>query len=417
MASVLRAMFQWRMLVVMLLGFSSGLPLLLIGGTLKAWLRQEHIDLATIGFFSLAGLPYALKFLWAPIMDRFVPPWLGRRRGWLALCQVALALGFIAIGVSDPGASLYSVATLAVIVGFFSASQDIVVDAYRREILKEEELGFGMALGINGYRAAMWVASALALVLAGIFSWAITYFVMASLMAFAIVVTLVAPEPDTGVRPPATLKEAAVGPFAEFFTREGFGKALVILSFIVLYKIGDSMANEMLNPFYIDLGFSLEMIGGIGKTVGLTGTFGGALLGGIIILKLGIHRSLWLFGAFQAISTACFVLLAMAGNSVWLLALVVAFETLSGGMGTAAYAGYMASLTNKRFTATQYALLSSLMGVPRVVFGAATGLIAEQLGWTGFFVFCTLIAAPGMALLPWIAPWNGEPVAEPARAT
>ncbi len=415
MNPVVRSIFQWRMLVVFLMGFSSGLPLLLIGGTLKAWLRQENIDLTTIGLLSLTGLPYTLKFLWAPAMDRFVPPWLGRRRGWLALCQAVLTAGFIAIGLSEPGQSVGSVAVLAVIVAFFSASQDIVVDAYRREILKDEELGFGMALGINGYRAAMWVATALALVLAGIFSWTFTYLAMATLMVIGIVVTLAAPEPYTGLRPPTSLKEAVIGPFKEFFTRESLGKALLILSFIVLYKTGDSMANEMLNPFYIDLGFSLEAIGGIAKTVGLTGTILGAVLGGLIILKLGIRRSLWVFGLFQAISTASFVILALGGKSIPLLAMVVAFETLTGGMGTAAYAGYMASLTNKRFTATQYALLSSLMGVPRVVFGATTGAIAEQLGWSGFFVFCTFAAAPGMVLLAWIAPWNGDLAAEPVR--
>lgn len=404
------------MLVVLLQGFSSGLPLLLIGGTLKAWLKQDNIDLTTIGLFSLAGLPYTMKFLWAPVMDRFIPPFLGRRRGWLALCQAVLVAGLIAIGLSDPRASLVSLAALAVIVGFFSASQDIVIDAYRREILKDEELGFGMALAINGYRAGMWVGSGLALILAGLFSWTVTYALMAALMGIGIVVTLLAPEPAVNAPPPATLKEAVIGPFKEFFTREGFAKACLILSFILLYKLGDSMANEMLNPFYLDIGFSLEVIGSVAKTVGIAGMFGGALIGGLIILKLGIHRSLWVFGIFQAVSTASFVVLATVGARASLLALVVAFEAVTGGMGTAAYAGYMASVTNKRFTATQYALLSSLMGVPRVVFGATTGFIAEQLGWVGFFLFCTVIAVPGMLVLYWIAPWNAEPLEEAVAA-
>jgi MFS transporter, PAT family, beta-lactamase induction signal transducer AmpG len=232
-----------------------------------------------------------------------------------------------------------------------------------------------------------------------------------------IAVTLLAPEPAVNAPPPTTLKEAVIGPFNEFFNREGFGRACLILSFILLYKLGDSMANEMLNPFYLDIGFSLEVIGSVAKTVGMAGMFGGALIGGLIILKLGIYRSLWVFGVFQAVSTATFVVLAMAGPSLPLLFMVVAFETITGGMGTAAYAGYMASITNKRFTATQYALLSSLMGVPRVVFGATTGFIAEQLGWVGFFLFCTVIAIPGMLVLYWIAPWSAEPIEEPVPAT
>lgn len=417
MAELVKAVFQWRMLVVLLQGFSSGLPLLLIGGTLKAWLKQEEIDLTTIGLFSLAGLPYTVKFIWAPLMDRFVPPFLGRRRGWLALCQMILVAGFIAIGFSDPGVSLVSLAVLAVMIGFFSASQDIVIDAYRRETLKDEELGFGMAVGINGYRTGMWVGSGMALIMAGLFSWSVTYVLMAALMVVGVVVTLLAPEPRVDALPPTTLKEAVVGPFNEFFNREGVGKACLILSFILLYKLGDSMANEMLNPFYLDIGFSLEVIGSIAKTVGMAGMFGGALIGGLVILKLGIHRSLWVFGIAQAISTATFVVLAMTGPSVPLLTLVVGFETVTGGMGTAAYAGYMASITNKRFTATQYALLSSLMGVPRVVFGATTGFIAEQLGWVGFFLFCTVIAIPGMLVLYWIAPWKAQAVDEPVPST
>jgi PAT family beta-lactamase induction signal transducer AmpG len=415
--SILKSVFSWRMLIVLLMGFSSGLPLLLIGGTLKAWLRQDHVDLSTIGFFSLAGLPYTIKFLWAPLMDRFVPfrlrGW-GRRKTWLLLAQLALVAGFIALAFSSPSVSLGRIAVLAVLVGFFSASQDIAVDAYRREILSDEELGFGSSLAINGYRVAIYIAGALALILAGAFSWKTTYFVMAAFMLIGIGTTLFCPEPDTGVARPKTIREAVVGPFREFFTRRG---AILILAFILLYKLGDAMANEMLNPFYLDMGYTLEQIGAVAKAVGLIGTISGAALGGIVMIRIGISRSLWLFGFFQAFSTLSFLMLIHAGHSLSVLALVIGTETFATGMATSAYAGYMASITHKKFTATQYALLSSLMGIPRVIFGATTGVLAQWLGWGGFFVFCALLAIPGLVLLGRVAPWSGAPHGmEPAQA-
>ncbi len=412
MGSILRSVFTGRMLVVLLMGFSSGLPLMLIGSTLKAWLRQEGIDLSTIGFFSLAGLPYTVKFLWAPLMDRYVPGLLGRRRGWLLIAQIALMAGFAGMASIEPASSLQTLAVLAVIVGFFSASQDIAVDAYRREVLRDEELGFGSSLAINGYRVAIYVSGALALILAGLFSWQTTYLLMAGFMVIGFLTTIFAPEPVTEEAPPRSLREAVVGPFRDFFSRKG---AIAILAFILLYKLGDSMASEMMNPFYIDTGFSLEEIGAIAKTLGLMGTFGGAAVGGLLMIRLGIARSLWVFGVLQAVSTACFAFLAMVGHSIPMLSLVIGFETFSGGMGTAAYAGFMASITNRRFTATQYALLTSLMGVPRVIFGATTGVLAEAMGWQGFFVFCTVIALPGMLLLLQVAPWSQPAPGEPAK--
>lgn len=406
MDSHLRSIFSRRMLIVLLMGFASGLPLMLIGSTLKAWLREDGVDLTTIGFFSLAGLPYTVKFLWSPLMDRFAPAGLGRRRGWLLLCQVALAAGFVGIALSDPAGSLGALAVLCVLVGFFSASQDVAADAYRREILSDAELGFGSSLFINGYRLAMYVSGALALILAGLVSWTVTYVAMAALMGIGMATTLLAPEPVVPDTPPTTLAEAVIGPFRDFLGRPG---AALILAFILLYKLGDAMAAEMLNPFYLDVGFSLEEIGAVGKTVGLVGTLGGALVGGLIMLWIGIHRSLWIFGALQAISTASFLMLASSGPVLSTLALVVGIETVSAGMGMAAYVAYMASITNRRFTATQYALLTSIMGIPRVIFGATTGLLAEGLGWPGFFLFCTAIAAPGLLLLAWVAPWHVEP--------
>jgi PAT family beta-lactamase induction signal transducer AmpG len=393
------------MLSVLVLGFSSGLPLLLVGGTLKLWMRDEKIDLTLIGVFSLVGLPYTLKFLWAPLMDRYVPPFLGRRRGWILVWQVALLLGIAGLATTHPATSPWSVAWVAFLVAFCSASQDIAVDAYRRDLLRDEELGLGSALAINGYRAGMLVAGAVAATLSDSVSWRGVYLVMAGCMGIGVVATLLSPNPEEEARPPASLAEAVFRPFSDFFQREG---AMKILAFILLYKIGDSMAAEMFNPFYLDMGFSKTSIGMVAKLFGFWAVILGGLAGGVLLLRIGIHRSLWIFGALQAVSTLSFSWLARMGDSLPALAGVVAFENLTGGMGTSAFAAFMASLCNRRFTATQYALLTSLMGVPRVVLGAGTGYLAEQLGWMNFFVFCTLIAIPGMLLLFRVAPWGRE---------
>jgi len=401
--SVLRTLFSRRMLALLALGFSSGLPLLLVGGTLKLWMRDAGIDLALIGIFSLVGLPYTLKFLWAPVMDRYVPPLLGRRRGWILVWQAALVAGIAALATARPASSPASVACIAFLVAFASASQDIAIDAYRRDLLRDQELGLGSALAINGYRLGMLVAGALAATLADVIPWREVYFTMAGCMGVGILATLLAPDPGGDVPPPATLLEAVVQPAADFFRRAG---AMEILVFILLYKIGDSMASEMFNPFYLDMGFSKTTIGMVAKLFGFWAVILGALAGGLILLKIGIRRSLWVFGALQAVSTLGFCLLAHAGHSVPVLAGVVAFENLASGMGTSAFAAYMASLCNRRFTATQYALLTSFMGVPRVFLGATTGYLAERLGWGGFFLFCTLIALPGMLFLLRVAPWG-----------
>jgi PAT family beta-lactamase induction signal transducer AmpG len=401
--SMIRSIFSGKMLSVLLLGFSSGLPLLLIGGTLKLWMKDQGVDLTIIGVFSLVGLPYALKFLWAPVMDRFVPPLLGRRRGWILMCQMALIAGLACLAVTNPAHSPWSVALVAFLVAFFSASQDIAIDAYRRDLLRDEELGLGSSLAVNGYRVAMLVAGAFAAILADHIPWKQVYFIMAWAMGICTLVTILSPDPEEDAAPPKTIVDAVVQPFVEFFQREG---AWVILAFILLYKIGDSMASEMLNPFYLDIGFTKTEIGTVAKLFGFWATIIGGLAGGVLILKVGIHRALWVFGVLQAISTFFFALLARVGNQIPALAAVVGFENLSGGMGTAAYVAYMASLCNRRFTATQYALLTSLMGVPRVIMGATTGYLAKHLGWETFFLACTLLALPGMLLLFRVAPWN-----------
>jgi PAT family beta-lactamase induction signal transducer AmpG len=408
MPNLLQAIFNGRMLVSFLMGFSCGLPLLLTISVLQAWMQQEGVDLTVIGLMALVGLPYTLKFLWAPVLDRYIPPFLGRRRGWLLMVQLLLTAAIACLGLSQPAVNPWVVAFLAFLVTFFSASQDIVVDAYRREDLSDEELGLGSSLYINGYRVGMLLASGGGLILADHIPFSMVYLIMAGCMAVGVITTLAAHEPAMSQGAPKSIKEAVVDPFVEYFSRAGWLWGLGVLLFILLYKIGDTMAAAMTTPFYLELGFTKTEIGAVVKLFGFWATIVGGLAGGVILLKVGINRGLWVFGFLQAVSTAGFAVLAHLGPNLVGLAAVIAFENLSGGMGTAAYAAYMASLTNKRFTATQYALFSSLMGIPRVLAAAPTGFMAKYMGWSEFFIFCTLIAIPGMLMLFKFAPWSGE---------
>lgn len=403
--SILKVALSARMLVALLMGFSCGLPLLLTMSVLQAWMKEEGIDLTVIGLMALVGLPYTLKFIWAPFLDRYSLPILGRRRGWLLFAQVTLMIAIIGLGLTDPRSNPWLVAFAAFLVTFFSASQDIVVDAYRREDLADEELGLGSSLYINGYRVGMLLASGGGLIMADYMPFSMVYLIMAACMLPGIFTTLLAPEPETPAGTPRNLKEAVINPLLDYFSRTG---ALWILAFILLYKIGDTMASAMTTPFYLDIGFSKTEIGTVVKLFGFWATIAGGLAGGISMIRLGISRSLWVFGLLQAISTAGFAVLARIGPSIPLLSAVIAFENLSSGMGTAAYAAFMASITNKKFTATQYALLTSLMGIPRVLASAPTGFLAKNLGWEMFFVACALIAIPGMLLLMKFAPWRSQ---------
>ncbi len=389
-------LFGPKMLVMLLTGFSSGLPLLLTGSTLKFWMREEGLDLTSIGVFGLVGLPYTLKFLWAPLLDRIVLPFGGRRRGWMFITQVALLITLAFMAFAQPAIHLPAIAGLCLLIAFASASQDIVLDAYRREYLKDEELGIGSSIFVNGYRLGLLVSGALALILADYLSWPTAYFIMGMCMVIGIVATAYAPEPMVETIPPTSLREAFVGPLLEFCRRPGW---LSILLFILLYKIGDSMASEMLSPFWVDLDVSKSTVAGIIKTFGLAASIGGGVLAGLVVYRWGIISSLLVFGFLQMISTAGFALLAIFGNHLFLLTTVIAFENLTGGMGTTAFVAFMASLTDKRFTAAQYALLTSVMGIPRVFAGSTTGLLATWLGWEGFFVFCTVLAIPGLLLI------------------
>lgn len=396
----LAAIFSGRMLVALLMGFASGLPLLLTGSVLQAWLKDGGIDLKAIGLFALVGLPYTVKFLWSPLFDRYALPFFGRRRGWLLVTQLALAAALVALSFAHPSPDrLLPISCAALLVSFFSASQDIVVDAYRRETLSEAELGLGSALYVNGYRVGMLLAGGGGLILADWLSFETMYRLMGAFMAGAIVVTLLAPEPPLPEGRPRTLAEAVFLPFRDYFTRDG---AWLALAFILLYKLGDTMASAMTVPFYLDLGYSKTEIGAVVKLFGFWATIIGSTLGGIWILRIGLNRALWIFGLGQMISTFGFAVLAMVPPTAGALATVVALENLTAGLGTAAFVGFMAALTDKRFTATQYALLSSLMGVPRVLAAAPTGWMAAAMGWAGFFVLCALIAIPGLILLRWI---------------
>ncbi len=402
----LRVYGNRRVLMLLGLGFSSGLPLALTGSTLQAWMTVEKVDLRVIGIFSLVGLPYTLKVLWAPVMDRFTLPFLGRRRGWIGLAQVLLALGLVGLSFSSPASMPWLVAFLALTVAFLSASQDIVIDAYRADVLREGELGAGAATTVVGYRLALLVSGALALILSDHLSWSHVYILMAVLMGGGLFFTLGAPEPEEKVVAPRSLREAVWEPLVTYFHRS---RAVEMLLFIMLYKLGDAIAGAMTTPFLLDMGFSRTDVGMANKALGLITTIVGTLAGGGIISKLGIHRSLWIFAFLQAGSNLTFTALAVAGTNYPIMVGAVAVENLCGGMGTAAFIAFMMSLCDKRFTATQYALLTSFMAVTRVVAGVPTGFMVNSLGWPMFYAVSVLGALPGILLLPRFAPWRSVP--------
>jgi PAT family beta-lactamase induction signal transducer AmpG len=386
-----------RMAAILLLGFSSGLPLPLTSGTLQAWLTVAGIDLRTIGIFSLIGIPYTIKFLWSPFMDRFVPPWLGRRRGWMIFTQFALMLGIGLIGLMNPQHAPAALALLALVVAFASASQDVVIDAYRTDVLHVTERGIGAATSILGYRLAMLVGGALALILSDHIGWEHTYLFMAGLMVVGMAGTCIGPEPDGRIVPPRSIEEAIWGPLKDFFSRP---LALTMLSLVVLYKLGDAYAGTLTTPFLLrGVGFSPTEVGTINKGMGLVATIVGAMFGGTLMVNLGLFRSLIAFGLLQMVSNLSFMLLALTGKSYAMLFFTVAFENLSGGMGTAALAALLMALCNKRYTATQFALLSSLSALGRVFISPTSGYLVEKTGWSIFFLITAFTALPGLWLL------------------
>jgi MFS transporter, PAT family, beta-lactamase induction signal transducer AmpG len=392
----LKKIFSYRMLSMLLMGYSAGLPLLLTGSTLQAWMTDEKVDLTAIGMVSLIGMPYVLKFLWAPLLDRFQLPFLGRRKGWMIVFQVLIVLSILGLSMSNPKENLIVVCFWAFMISLFSASQDVVLDAYRREIMPDEELGLASSLYVNGYRLAMLVSGAFALYLADHNPWKSVYQYMSLLMIPALLFTFIAPNEIQHVKIPRNIREAVIGPLKDFFMRKG---AWVILLFILLYKVGDSMASNMMTPFILQIGFTKTDIATVAKTFGMVATMLGGLIGGIMMLRFNMKWSLIFFGILQAVSTLGFSILPSLPLQMSSLAIVIAFENLASGMGTSAYAAYMASLTNKQFTATQYALLTALMGIPRVILSSPTGKMAEVMGWELFFVVCTFVAIPGLLLL------------------
>jgi PAT family beta-lactamase induction signal transducer AmpG len=403
------ALFNRRMLTCVFVGFASGLPLYLLINLLPAWLRSEHVDLKSIGLFALIQLPYTWKFLWSPLMDRYGLPLLGRRRGWMLATQVVLVGAIAAFGLLQPTQDLWTIAALATTVAFFSASQDIVLDAYRREILPDAELGLGNAIYVNAYRISSLVPGALSLILADHLPWSSVFPLTALFMLPGVAMTLVVSEPALARPGPRSLADAVILPFREFIARDGWSQALLVLAFIFLYKLGDSMATALATPFYLDLGFTKTDIGLIAKNAGLWASVAGAMLGGLAMVRIGINRGLWLFGVVQIVSILGFAWLAHENRAdKLLLAGVIAFEALGVGLGTAAFVAYIARATDPRFTATQYALFTSLAAVPRTVVNASTGWIVEQTGWFAFFLLCMLLALPGMALLLRVAPWNAD---------
>ncbi len=402
------AVLNRRMLICVFTGFTSGLPLYVLFQLIPAWLRVEGVGLAEIGFFALVQFPYTWKFLWSPVMDRFTLPFLGHRRGWMLVTQVLLLVSIGAMGFVRPDLNLWTVAYLSAAVAFFSASQDIVLDAYRRELLPDVELGLGNAIHVQAYRLSGLVPGALGLILADYFDWHIVFIIIALFMLVGIVMTLVINEAIAEPTPPQTIRDAVVDPFRDFIGRAGLSPALLVLAFLFFYKLGDNMATALQTPFFIDVGFTLTQIGAIAKTAGLVAAIVGGMAGGLIMVKLSINRALWLFGVVQIVSILGFAALSVIGKNPWALGIVVAFEYLGVGLGSAALIAFMARTTNPAFAATQLALFTALASVPRVFANAATGVIVEVTGWTNFFLLCTALAVPGMLLLFSVAPWNED---------
>jgi PAT family beta-lactamase induction signal transducer AmpG len=400
------AILNRRILICVFTGFTSGLPLYVLIQLVPAWLRVEGVGLAEIGFFALVGFPYTWKFLWSPVMDRYTLPFLGRRRGWMLVTQLALLASIASMGFIRPDLSIWVVAYLAAAVAFFSASQDIVLDAYRRELLPDAELGIGNAVHVQAYRLAGLVPGSLALILADHLPWHTVFVIVALFMGVGLILTLAIQEAISDPTPPRTLREAVVEPFKEFVHRKGLSNAALILAFMFLYKLGDNMATALQSPFFVDVGFSLTEIGSVAKLAALVAATVGGLFGGVIMIKLGINRALWIFGAVQVVSILGFALLSVVGANLWMLGAANGFEYLGVGLGTAAFTAFIARTTNPVFAATQFALFTALTAVPRTLANAVTGIVVEQVGWTAFFLLCTALAIPGMLLLFKVAPWG-----------
>jgi PAT family beta-lactamase induction signal transducer AmpG len=420
MPAWLSALLTRRMLICVFTGFASGMPLFLLLNLLPAWLRTEGVSLKAIGLFALIQFPYTWKFLWAPLLDRFVPP-LGRRRGWILVTQLMLVANIALLGQFSPATDLTAIVWLAALLAFVSATADIALDAYRRELLPDHELGLGNSVHVNAYRVAGLVPGSLSLILADRLPWGTVFWITALFMLPGAAMALMVKEPAVASGAPKTLREAVVEPFHEFLTRAGAKEALLILAFIFLYKLGDSMATALATPFYLDMGYAKSDIGLVAKHAGLWPAVFGGLLGGLWMVSLGINRALWLFGVVQVVTIFGFVWLAWLGPQAVIdstalvrLAGVIGAEYLGVGLGTAAFIAFIARATHPAYTATQFALFTSLAAMPRTFINATTGWLVESLGWTTFFLLCVVLALPGMALLLRVAPWRADHSAAPA---
>lgn len=426
--------------ILTLLGFASGLPYALTTDAFTAWLTKAGFDLKAIGWLGLISIPYSFKFVWSPLLDRFVPP-LGRRRGWMAISQISLIFVIFALatympvvagaGVNKPAGIVTVLAGLALALAFFSATQDIALDAYRADVLSERETGAGVAVYITGYRIALLLTGWIGFNLADQLGWPAVYGLMGLLLGLGLIGTFLAPQPLKPEQPPESLADAVVEPFRDFLERLGWKQALFTLFFIILYKLGDAMVAKMAVPFLggKGLGFSDGDIGNIRQGLGLVATIVGTLSGGAFLSKLGINKSLWIFGIVQAVSNIGYYLLAVFGKNYPLMVGAINVENFSGGLGTAGFLGFLMSLCNTRFSATQFALLSSLMAIGRdAIASPAAGEVAARMqdwvakwglsgtslagvndqGWPLFFLITLLAALPGLMLLPFFAPWHGE---------
>lgn len=408
--SSIRAFTQPKMAALVVLGFASGLPFNLIGNgkAFQAWMTGSGVDLTKIGLFSLVGLPYSLKFLWSPILDRYVPPILGRRRGWLLITQILLLFAIAAMSLHDPKTGLKALAFNAVLIALFSASQDIAGDAYRTDVLTDRELGAGAAIWVLGYRIALLVTGWLAFVLADQLSWGTVYVILSSVMLIGIIATLFAPEPPVREEPPRTLGEAVVLPFRDFFGRVGPGLGVTVLIFIVLFKYSDALAGSMTTPFLLKTGFTQVEVGVVFGGAGLLATIAGSIVAGGSIARLGLNKSLWIFAVFQSLSNFTYYGLALAGRNHGFMVFAIIVENFGVGLVSSALVAYIMSMCNRRFSATQFALLSSLVAASRDILVAPGGRIAESLGWPAFFLITVGAGLPCILLLPFIAPWSRD---------
>ena len=402
-----KPLFYKKILIATLLGISSGLPLYVLYQTIPAWLKDSGVDLSDIGLFQLIGIPYTLKFLWAPLLDRYSLPVLGKRRSWMFVTQLLLIISIAFMGFFNPETNLKSIVFLTIIMTTFSATQDIVIDAYRRELLNDNELGAGNAWFINAYRFSSLVPGSLALILADNIAWRYVFPVVAIFMFIGLLTTLFIKELTHKATKNRNFLATIIDPLLDFIQKQGLKNAVLFVSFLMLYKLGDSMATALSTPFYLDLGFTKTVLGSVVKIAALWSSIAGAFIAGYVMRKISLNRSLWIFGVFQMVTILGFAWLSAIDNPSKIdLFIIVSLEYLGVGMGTVAVVSYMFKISSKTFAASQIALFTAIAAIPRTFINATTGFIVESVGYTNFFLICTACAIPGMIILIYIAPWK-----------